>query len=99
TRPNGSVRHGSVQSVDLLSTNAVTTATIPDAFTLLVAFPPLFSLPQTLLIAKLSGLSYPLRRRILSHEKTQQFLSAFLEIVRVCGRIVAFLNKPTIPPR
>lgn len=97
TRSRGSSQNGEKKgAVDLLSPSVSAAAGIPDAQTLLASFPPLFSLPHKLLISQLAPLSYPIRRRIISDEKTQIFLHSFLEIVRVAGRLIAFLNKPVV---
>ncbi|KAH0607185.1 uncharacterized protein H6S33_003173 [Morchella sextelata] len=62
---------------------------MPPVAVLLTAFPPLFLLPQTHLLDKLTALPFPLRQRVLSHPKSRDFLEGTCELGRVAGRIIA----------
>lgn len=62
---------------------------MPPVAVLLTAFPPLFLLPQTCLLNKLTPLPFPLRQRVLADVKTKVFLEGVCELGRVAGRIIA----------
>lgn len=72
---------------------------MPSVSVLLTAFPPLFLLPQTQLLNKLTPLPFPLRQRVLAHKTTKDFLEGVCELGRVAGRIIAGRKRRRAGPR
>lgn len=65
------------------------TLPVPPVALLLTLFPPLFSLPSTALMNRLTPLSFAVRQRALATPEVRRFLAAVSEMGRVCGRIIA----------
>lgn len=61
----------------------------PPVAALLAAFPTLFNLPERCLLARLKGLPFELRQRVLADPKTKTFLRGICELGRVAARIIA----------
>lgn len=84
------IRQMSLSSISQLHHPTVSpSAPIPPVAVLLTLFPPLFILPSSALLNKLTPLPFPLRQRVLAHPSTRRFLLGICEFGRVCGRIIA----------